>query len=39
MNLDNFGSAVVVTILGTILGALIGLNIIVVLSGDDDNGY
>ena len=36
MNLDNFGCSG--TILGTVVGALVGLNIIVILSGDD-NGY
>ena len=39
MNVDNFGSIVVLTILGIVVGVLVGLIIIVVLSGYDDNGY
>ena len=39
MNVDNFGSIVVLTMLGTVVGVLVGLIIIVALSGDDYNGY
>ena len=39
MNVDNFGSIVVLTILGTVVGVLVGVLNLLILSGDDDNGY
>jgi hypothetical protein len=39
MSLDILGTVVVLTILGIAIGMLVGLDIIVLLSGNDTNGY